>query len=90
VTLTFFKGDFIVSIQSVNTLKDKFGILHLKPCFKVVSDEIERLRSPGCASHQLQDAFLSVWANISKECLVESMPLRIKTVLKMKGGQTQY
>jgi len=25
-------------------LKDKFGILHLKPCFKIVSDEIERLR----------------------------------------------
>jgi len=23
---------------------DKFGILHLKPCFKTISDEIERLR----------------------------------------------
>jgi len=31
--------------------------------------------------HQLQDAILSIWANISKECfqhLVESMPRRIK------------
>jgi len=25
-------------------LKDKFGILQLKPCFKIVSDEIEWLR----------------------------------------------
>jgi len=41
---------------------------------------------------QLQDAILSIWANI-KECfhhLVESMPRRIKAVLKAKGGQTQY
>jgi len=33
--------------------------------------------------HQLQDAILSIWANISKECfqhLVESMPHRIKAV----------
>jgi len=43
--------------------------------------------------HQLQDAILSIWANICKECfqhLVESMPRRIKAVLKAKGGQTQY
>jgi len=43
--------------------------------------------------HQLQDAILSIWANISKECiqhLVESMPCGIKPVLKVKGGQTQY
>jgi len=43
--------------------------------------------------HQLQDAFLSIWANISKECfqhLVESMPRRIKAVLRTKRGQTQY
>ncbi|KAG2455504.1 TCB1 transposase, partial [Polypterus senegalus] len=41
--------------------------------------------------HQLQDSILSIWANISKECfqhLVESMPRRIKAVLKAKGGQT--
>jgi len=42
--------------------------------------------------HQVQDAIQSIWANISKECfqhLVESMPRRIKAVLKTKGGQTQ-
>jgi len=43
--------------------------------------------------HQLQGIILSIWANISKECfqhLVEPMLHRIKAVLKMKGGQTQY
>jgi len=43
--------------------------------------------------HQLQDAVLSIWANISKGCfqhLVESMPRRVKAVLEAKGGQTQY
>jgi len=43
--------------------------------------------------HQLQDAILSIWANISKECfqhLVESMPCRIKAIMKAKVGQTQY
>jgi len=41
--------------------------------------------------YQLQDAILSIWANISKEWfqhLVESMPHRIKAVVKAKGGQT--
>jgi len=45
------------------------------------------------SSHKLQDAILSLWANISKECfqhLVESMPHRITAVLKAKGGQTVY
>jgi len=50
----------------------------------------------GCASHitnlhQLQVAILSIWANISKECfqhLDESIPPRIKAVLKAKWGQT--
>jgi len=43
--------------------------------------------------HQLQNAILSIWAKISKECfqhLVESMPHRIKAVLKAKRDQTQY
>jgi len=46
--------------------------------------------------HQLQDAILSNQCNptnISKECfqhLFESMPHRINSVLKEKGGQTQY
>jgi len=43
--------------------------------------------------HLLQDAILSIWAHISKECfqhLVESIPSRMKEVLKVKGGQKQY
>jgi len=43
--------------------------------------------------HQLQDAVLSIWADISKGCfqhLDESMPRRVKAVLEAKGGQTQY
>jgi len=42
---------------------------------------------------QLCDAFMSIWTKISEECfqhLVESMPRRIKAVLKIKGGQTRY
>jgi len=41
----------------------------------------------------VQDAILSTWANISKECfqhLVESMLRRIKAVMKAEGGQTHY
>ncbi len=37
---------------------------------------------------QLRDAFVSIWTKISEECfqhLVESMPRRIKAVLKAKG-----
>ncbi len=39
---------------------------------------------------QLRDAIMSIWTKISEECfqhLVESMPRRIKTVLKAKGVQ---
>ncbi len=45
----------------------------------------------GCAvaqiSKQLRDAIMSIWTKISEECfqhLVESMPRRIKAVLKAK------
>ncbi len=37
---------------------------------------------------QLHDAIMSIWTRISEECfqhLVESMPRRIKAVLKVKG-----
>ncbi len=40
---------------------------------------------------QLCDAIMSIWTKISEECfqhLVESMPRRIKAVLKAKGGPT--
>ncbi len=42
---------------------------------------------------QLHDAIMSIWTTISEECfqhLVESMPRRIKAVLKKKGGTTRY
>ncbi len=42
---------------------------------------------------QLCDAIMSIWTKISEECfqhLVESMPRRIKTVLKAKGGPSRY
>ncbi|XDV34316.1 hypothetical protein PO909_004485 [Leuciscus waleckii] len=59
----------------------------------VVERELRALDVHPTNLHQLQDAILSIWANISKECfqhLVESTPRRIKAVLKAKGGQTQY
>jgi len=34
----------LTSSPFTQILKDKFGILQLKPCFKIVSDEIEWLR----------------------------------------------
>ncbi len=40
---------------------------------------------------QLCDAIMTIWTKISEECfqhLVESMPRRIKAVLKEKGVQT--
>ncbi len=42
---------------------------------------------------QLRDAIMSIWIKISEECfqhLVESMPRRIKAVLKAKVGPTRY
>ncbi len=42
---------------------------------------------------QLRDAIMSIWTKISEECfqhLVQSMPRRIKAVLKAKGGPTRY
>jgi len=59
----------------------------------VVERELRALDMHPTNLHKLPDVILSIWANISKECfhhLVESMPRRIKAVLKAKGGQTQY
>ncbi len=41
---------------------------------------------------QLRDAIMSIWIKISEECfqhLVETMPRRIKAVLKAKRGPTR-
>jgi len=50
----------------------------------VVERELHALDVHPTNLHQQQDAILSIWANISKECfqhLVESMPCRIKAVI---------
>jgi len=57
----------------------------------VVERELRALDVHPTNLHQLQDAILSITANISKECfqhIVESMSHRIKAVQKAKGGQT--
>jgi len=53
----------------------------------VVERELRALDVHLTNLHQLQDAILSIWANISKERfqhLVESMPPRMKAVLNKK------
>jgi len=65
----------------------------IEPLWDVVEQELCVLDMHPTNLHQLKDVILSIWANISKECfqhLVESIPHRIKAVLKVKGGQTQY
>ncbi len=42
---------------------------------------------------ELRDAIMTIWTKISEECfqhIVESMPRRIKAVLKVKWGPTRY
>jgi len=54
--------------------------------WNVVERELRVLDVHPTNLHQLQDVVLSKWANISKECfqhLIESMPCRIKAVLKV-------
>jgi len=54
----------------------------------VVEQELHALDVHPTNLHQMQNVFLPIWANISKECfqhLVESMPCRIQAALKAKG-----
>ncbi len=59
----------------------------------VVEREIHIMDVQPTNLQQLCDAIMSIWPKISEECfqhLVESMPRRIKAVLKAKGGPTRY
>ncbi len=59
----------------------------------VVEREIRIMDVQPTNLQQLRDAIMSIWTKISEECfqhLVESMPRRIKAVLKAKAGQTRY
>ncbi len=56
----------------------------------VVEREIHIMDVQTTNLQQLCDAIITIWTNISEECfqhLVESIPRRIKTVLKAKGVQ---
>ncbi len=59
----------------------------------VVEREIHIMDVQPTNLQQLCDAIMSIWTKISEECfqhLVESMPRRIKAVLKANGGPTRY
>ncbi len=58
----------------------------------VVEREIRIMDVQPTNLQQLRDAIMSIWTKISEECfqhLVESMPWRIKVVLKSKVGPTR-
>ncbi len=59
----------------------------------VVEREIHIMDVQPTNLQQLRHAIMSIWTKISEECLqhlVESMPRRIKAVLKAKGGPSRY
>ncbi len=59
----------------------------------VVEREIRIMDVQPTNLQQLRDAIMSIWTKISEECfqhLVESMPWRMKAVLKTKAGPTRY
>ncbi len=59
----------------------------------VVEREIHIMDVQPSNLQQLCDDIMSIWTKISEECfqhLVESMPRRIKAVLKAKWGPTRY
>ncbi len=58
----------------------------------VVEREIHIMDVQPTNLQQLRDTIMSIWTTISEECiqnLIESMPRRIKTVLKTKGDPTR-
>ncbi|KAK0146198.1 Transposable element Tcb2 transposase [Merluccius polli] len=58
----------------------------------VVEREIRIMDVQPTNLQQLRDAIMSIWTKLTEECfqyLVESVPRRIKAVLKAKGGPTR-
>ncbi|KAI5624640.1 hypothetical protein C0J50_15786, partial [Silurus asotus] len=65
----------------------------IEDLWDVVEREIRIMDVQPTNLQQLRDAIMSIGTKISEECfqdLVESMPRRIKAVLKAKGGPTRY
>ncbi len=65
----------------------------IKHLWDVVEREICILDVQPTNPQQLCDAITSIWTKISEKCFqhhVESMPQRIKPVLKANGGPTRY
>jgi len=94
VTARIISDWFLEHDNEFTVLKQPLKSPDLNPIehlWDVVEWELRALDVHPTNLHQLQDAILSIWA--SKEYfqqLVDSMPRRIKAVLKAKGGQTQY
>ncbi len=75
---------------SISKTADLLGFSHTT---FVVEWEIHIMDVQPANLQQLRDAIMSIWTKISEECfqhLVESMPRRIKAVLKAKVGPTRY
>ncbi len=65
----------------------------IEQLWDVMEQEIRIMDVQTTNLQQLCDAIMSIWTKISEECfqhLVESMPRRIKAVLKAKVGPTRY
>ncbi len=66
---------------------------HIEHVWDAVEREISIMDVQSTNLQQLCDAIMSIWTKISEDSflhLVESMPQRIKAVLKAKGGPTRY
>uniref|UniRef100_A0A3Q2PSX3 Mitochondrial ribosomal protein L58 n=1 Tax=Fundulus heteroclitus TaxID=8078 RepID=A0A3Q2PSX3_FUNHE len=83
--------------------KEEFTVLRLPPqspdlnamehLWEMVEREVRTMAAQPTSQQQLRDAIVSAWTKASEESfrhVVESMPQRVKAVLKAKGGPTRY
>ena len=93
----------VTKVKSSLEHDDEFTLLKWRPqspdlnpieqLWDVVEREIHIMDVQPTNLQQLRDAIMSIWTKISEECfqhLVESLPPRIKAVLKAKGVPTRY